>query len=402
MNKKLRMFNVEFGDSFLLYEKEENLLVDLGSIDSSLDFDPLRDSIRSESVNKQLSLLLTHFHKDHWSGLRNQTPGHELPSLNKVYLPDIFQMRSLGKLDVIVRSLLSEFLDAVILEQVPRFSLADLLREVLPGLPANQICFLSRGNVFQIDKQEYEVLWPKIDTNVIIPRKSKQLREFLERIDSKLLDYSAENGLLSTLESMANSLLTGFADFLDNSASNMAWYEDRPYELIYAQVQTLAQLLTDDLKSGEGELRNLIQHYANSLKQDWNRVSLVFHEKTERKNEGVLMTGDIPKTVLNNIVHGKYGAPKLQEGYAVIKAPHHGTTSYFCAILPQCQYLCISNGAGNTHYQFISELYEHVYGLHGKKASIRCTNARCEYLARGNSCPYFTCLPPAVFYDITW
>lgn len=401
MSKKLRMYDVEFGDSFLLYEEEENLLVDLGSIDSSLNFDPLRDSIRNESANKRLSLLLTHFHKDHWSGLRNQTPGHELPSLNKVYLPDIFQMRSLGKLDVIVRSLLSEFLDAVILERAPRFSLADLLREVLPGLPANQICFLSRGDVFQIDKQGYEVLWPRTDSNIIVPKRNKSLREFLERAENKLLLSGSENGLLNSLEILANSLLTDFARFLDNnSVRNMTWYEERPYEQIYEQVQMLERLLMEELHSDDGEFRNKVQYYADSLKHDWNRISLVFHV---RKNEGVLMTGDIPKSMLNDIVHGKYGAPELQESYTVIKAPHHGTSSHFCAILPQCQYLCISNGMGNAHYQSISEQYEYVYGSLGKKASIRCTNAaRCEFIAHMGHCPYFCCHPKADFYDIIW
>ena len=95
MGGKLRMYNVEFGDAFLLYGQGENLLVDLGSIQNGFPFSRVRDSIKDESREKELSLLLTHFHEDHWSGLHNQTPGHQLPGLKMVYLPDIFRMRVL-------------------------------------------------------------------------------------------------------------------------------------------------------------------------------------------------------------------------------------------------------------------------------------------------------------------
>lgn len=82
MGGRLRMYNVQFGDAFLLYGQGENLLVDLGSIQGAFCFNQVRDSIRAESAGGQLSLMLTHFHRDHWSGLHNQPAGHPLPPIN--------------------------------------------------------------------------------------------------------------------------------------------------------------------------------------------------------------------------------------------------------------------------------------------------------------------------------
>lgn len=119
--------------------------MDLGSIDCGFCFDSVRDSIRAESAGQQFSLMLTHFHRDHWPRLHDQPAGHPLPPIRMIYLPDIFGMQYVSRLDVIVRSLLRDFLETVILQKSPSFTLAELLREVLPRLPRNQIRFLSWG-----------------------------------------------------------------------------------------------------------------------------------------------------------------------------------------------------------------------------------------------------------------
>lgn len=403
MGGKLKMYNVQFGDAFLLYGQGENLLVDLGSIQREFNFTPIRDSIREESADKQLSLLLSHFHRDHWSGLRNQPVGHMLPSLNRVYIPDIFRMRRPGKVDVVVRSLLSEFLEAVLLERRPAFSLADLLREVLPGLPKERICLLSRGDVFQMGGQSYEVLWPHLDEKSVVPRRNRQFQIFLERIESKLAIGEGEVGLLATLEAIADMLLKEFRDYLDHDNLERRLTEPNSYENLYFQIGKLAESLSEELKRDIGELREKTRYYAGQLSQDWNRISLVFQERTEEMNyDGVLMTGDAPISVLKKLEHGDFSGPKLQTHFAVIKAPHHGTKTHFCDILPNCRYICISNGSGNHGYEKISEQYEYVYGCLGKKVDIYCTNTRCEFLERKKFCPFPQTSIKGISYDIFW
>lgn len=391
------MYNVQFGDAFLLYGEKENLLVDLGSIEGAVNFDAIRDSIRNESREKELSLILTHFHEDHWSGLHNQTKGHELPTLKTVYLPDIFQMRIVGGLDAISRDLLGDFFSAVILDRRTHFTLADLLREVIPNLNKSTVRLLARGDLFAVGGKNYEVLWPDLSGGVVPAKRTKHLREFLERIESKLAADGAEVRLQDTIDQLANTLLTEFGHNV-NDADIFVWPEQRSYQELYEQIENLRQLLTMEIERDEDKLRQQVRHYAAQLKKDWNKVSIVFHECGDN---GVLMTGDIPKSILKRLINGKLGAPRVQNQYGVIKAPHHGTSSHFCPTLPQCCYLCISNGEGNPRYQEIGEEYERDYAMR-RGVELRCTQNRCEYYDQFHYCPYFSAYPVALFYDVAW
>lgn len=178
----LRMYNVEFGDGFLLLGQAEHLLVDLGSIDRTVNFDPIRDDIRSLCGSAQLSLVLTHFHKDHWSGLRSQPPAHRLPQVHRIYLPDLFGLRLPGRQDIVAGSLLGELLEAVVLDRKPAFTLAELLRQVLPQT-GGHVVLLHRGERFTVDCTEYEVLWPRLEVKDITRRRRAALRRFLERLE---------------------------------------------------------------------------------------------------------------------------------------------------------------------------------------------------------------------------
>lgn len=416
MGGKLRMYNVEFGDAFLLYGQGENLLVDLGSIQNGFPFSRVRDSIKDESREKELSLLLTHFHEDHWSGLHNQTPGHQLPGLKMVYLPDIFRMRVLGEVDVIVQSLLSDFLEAVVLNKRLRFTLADLLREILPGLQWKQIRFLRRGDKFLMGGRNYEVLWPRLNREDVVMKRKRPLLDVLNRLDVKTQANGREVGLLDTLEAIASVLLRDFGRGVDYPVLDIVPDYDRTYGSLYNQAQELLEAITFEVRRDEGELRNKIRHYAKQLGNSWNQISLVFHDLAEEDDvweypdlpaeslgrDGVLMTGDAPSPILDKLRNGTFAGPRLRESYAVIKAPHHGTKSYFCAILPHCRYLCVSNGEGNKNYQKISEYYEYEYRFLSGKTEIFCTNPRCDFIKKRRLCPYFSTRPVSQFYDVSW
>lgn len=189
----LRMYNVEFGDGFLLLGQAEHLLVDLGSIDHTVDFDPIRDDIRSLCGSAQLSLVLTHFHKDHWSGLRDQPAAHRLPAMRRVYLPDLFGLRVPGRQDAVAGSLLGELLESVVLDQKPEFTLAQLLRQVLPAT-GGRVVLLRRGERFTVDGTEYEVLWPRLKAKDITRRRRAAFRRFLDRLERGVEAPEGEKG----------------------------------------------------------------------------------------------------------------------------------------------------------------------------------------------------------------
>lgn len=394
---RLRMYNVQFGDTFLLYGQGENLIVDFGSIQDGFCFDFIRESIRKECAEGAVSLLLTHFHKDHWSGLRGWRTVCRMPELRRVYLPDIFQMRVPGRLDLVFRSLLGDFLEAVVLDRRLSFTLAELLREILPGLSLEKIEFLSRRSVFHSGGTEYEVLWPRLRPQDVMVG-SKKLIDVLERLEAKL-PGGRDGGVWETLDRIATVLIQDFATFTQY-VNSFTWREPVSYDALFARAQELVEQLAEELRREE-DFRQTLRGYADRLSHDWNRISLVFHEKG---NGGPLMTGDVPGKTLKSLVDRKFGAPKLRGYYDVIKAPHHGTESHFCPVLPDCRCLAVSNGSGHKQYGEISEYYEYVYGCRGKGVEICCTNPRCEFLKHvgsyiGGGC---SCTPAKDFLDVRW
>ncbi len=380
----LRMYNVEFGDSFLLLGREEHLLVDLGSIDRTVDFDPIWDDIRSLCGAARLSLLLTHFHKDHWSGLRSQPPAHRLPQVHRIYLPDLFGLRLPGRQDIVAGSLLGELLEAVVLDRKPAFTLAELLRQVLPQT-GGHVVLLHRGERFTVDCTEYEVLWPRLEVKDITRRRRAALRRFLERLE-RGVDTPEREGVWQTVNDLADVLLRDFAEEMDLPRQLDLLPRQLPgYEVLLERAGRLVQRMRPLYTAGGRKFQGHMRYYARSLQEDWNKVSLVFQGCPP--GGGVLMTGDAPGEVLERQAKGAYGHPYFLDGYQIIKAPHHGTDSHFCGSLPPCDFLCISNGAGNRRYQKISRSYEGTYGVLGRRASLRCTNDRCEFSARGGHCP---------------
>lgn len=378
------MYNVEFGDGFLLLGGTEHLLVDLGSIDRTVDFDPIRDDIRSLCDTAQLSLLLTHFHKDHWSGLRDQPAAHALAPMYRVYLPDLFGLRVPGRQDVLVDSLLGELLEAVVLNRAPEFTLAELLRQVLPR-SGGRVVPLHRGDEFTVDGVTYQVLWPRLEVKDITRRRRAAFRRFLERLE-RGVNASEGESIWRTVNDLADVLLRDFAEQMDLPRQMDLLPRQLPgYEALSASAARLAQRLRLLYMTGGQTFQAQMRYYAKALQEDWNKVSLVFQGGPP--GGGVLMTGDVPGNVLERQAKGVYGHPYFLDGYQIIKAPHHGTDTHFCASLPPCDFLCISNGAGNQRYQKISRNYEGTYGVLGRRTALRCTNDRCEFSARGGHCP---------------
>lgn len=145
------MYNTWFGDCFRVGNGDSNLWIDFGIhqnayIPSGLTRDDIHERIAVDvlaSVNP--SLVISHFHEDHISGLlymMNKKPISKKPIFEKVYIPDIWNITNTPMLisvlileELLMKSKLSKRKGAVTLFDLIRFlcvSTANVER-TLPG-----------------------------------------------------------------------------------------------------------------------------------------------------------------------------------------------------------------------------------------------------------------------------
>lgn len=83
-----------------------------------------------------------------------------------------------------------------------------------------------------------------------------------------------------------------------------------------------------------------------SIKRQENRISVVFQDFPRELEANLLMTGDIPKSEIKKI------EPQIEDvHYKVIKAPHHGTPTYYWKNLPKSDTIMISNGEPSSQHR---------------------------------------------------
>ena len=79
------MYNMQFGDSFLINDNGDGLLVDCGTIGKKIDQDVINQLVSDVTLINTKSILITHFHADHYNCF-NQLPAN---SIDKVYMRNI-------------------------------------------------------------------------------------------------------------------------------------------------------------------------------------------------------------------------------------------------------------------------------------------------------------------------
>ena len=182
----IRMYNVLFGDCFLIQEEQENLLVDFGRDDVGRDdtggtkIQPIADDIIELSEEKDLSILLTHFHRDHvngiyWTNLLNRK------EIDRLYIPNIVALQGgQRQLSYVTLVVLSEFFDAICFQNGnPQITLYTLLLKCICNNTTVQL--IERGCTFQFGGKDYDVLWPKIsELSVITENVQDKITKFLK------------------------------------------------------------------------------------------------------------------------------------------------------------------------------------------------------------------------------
>lgn len=401
----IRMYDVHFGDCFLLNEENECLLVDFGSIDSKFNFDAVANNISTQIQGKEFSVLLTHFHQDHMNGLWKLTNFPSTDTIKEFYLPSVLCMNRNHKVkySFLQVSLISDFLQSLVLHKgTPEITMYSLLLSLIEK--KTRVRFLERGDIFTCDQTKYEVLWPasedlKVDSRICVS------------LDKLLL---GERKIGLELDLVNRLIRIIFECYETMSSANFLIYDNqiRELERAYTDIANMYEIIKANLTVEDSKW---IKARVKTMRNQANKWSIVFHTKSNHEashnmlhylglegslvkfhedihtaiaNEKViLMTGDATKAVLNKIIKNTRIQPSmpLHQHYSILKAQHHGTKTHFVTKIPAAKQILISNGKCNGGKdKKISHEWAHNPAL--KSSSIACTDkyfCECSVPSKG-------------------
>ena len=223
MSKKVEIYNAYFGDCIVLKDEDDdsNLLVDFGvhyiskvakkygSRECLLE--EIENGIIKSYSNKNISLLITHFHEDHISGLIHMYKNKKCKNFfRNIYIANIWNNPFIVASNLLEEMLLENELKKCDLPRTTAslFDLLDFFSDNVQGIK-----LLKRGDLFENDK--YITLWPEIDN------KENYISEIIQS-----LELPEEFG--GNLLTLANSACT----FMENILSdNRNYYVNATQEM---------------------------------------------------------------------------------------------------------------------------------------------------------------------------
>lgn len=391
---KVYMYDVAFGDCFLLKDKEESLLVDFGS-DSKHQLDEIAEDIEKKVADKKhkrpLSALLTHFHTDHMNGFLKTNLADKV-EIARLYIPNVVQMNaSAGQISCARMKVLQAVFESVVINKKPEITLYSLLKKIMDDKSqVRTIHFLSRGSDFEVSGKSYKVLWPCFDGI-----------KYNSRTESKVIDIAQWLGILKKddhqtpdqeerpdfgvvdefIESMVAvyRLLAGAEDITEIKQGDRLRTAMLGLDELYEQIAAITDAASKEMAQKGSQKVLKIKKTIRTL-NDQNRESIVFHDVVLRGHATMLMTGDVVRSDFDKVIGNTLQPPiDLHEKYSYIKAPHHGTPTHYLSNMPNCSHILISNGEGNKQRGKISHCYGGFYSSN-RKCRMLCTNPRCELI----------------------
>ncbi len=378
---KIRMYNVGYGDCFCLRDRRKSLLVDFGTSNSRIEGRPRKETfdriVSDLTTIQRKSLLLTHFHLDHLSGLlymmKNYRSACEFAAL---YLPDVFsEERQDHMLSLMILADLMKD-SALPGGQVSLFALV----EALIKLPI-PVKLLRRGVIFE---EKYQTLWP--DTNLVQEEAEKSYRILADDHEEILLE----------LDQFAGKLRQVVADLAAGKK------EKRDFPAVSVLEKEFRML------RGKQEFRELLDA-ANEkklpLRSLRNKISIVFQNQQDSELN-MLFTGDVESGYLRMIAENYDGQIPLFDHYWCIKVPHHGTQEHYFDFSPYMpENMLISNGIhfSNSKRQSKELRTSSQYGglFYINDAHMYCTNSDCcDAYRNGCTCKEWDVISPAYYKDI--
>ena len=377
---KIRMYDMRFGDCFLLQEGAEYFLVDFGS-DTKFNLEDVADDIKNTCGKNTLSVLLTHFHKDHINGFHET----ELPknvNISTIYLPNVIAMNARNcEINYLQLHILREIFEAVVLQKSPStITLYKLLEDMMKA--KSKVVFLQRNNEFVFAKRKYDVLWPCFDELQIHGKTVKRIIKVAEWIG--LVSGEKTERIEHVEDDLKQIKLKIVQTFIDELAEAYVQLSNRQevdsdimqkLEAEYGKIDKWIAGVSKELDdSKKREIKSVIQR----MVKEENRISIVFQDRSRNDCSKLLMTGDAAKSDLKKVIDNKIADTlKISRKIGVIKLPHHGTTSHYLSDLPNCKRLLASNGEGNPQRGKIAYEYGGFY-VSNRLCQMLCTNKRCE------------------------
>lgn len=386
----IKVFNMEFGESILLEDRDEQLLVDCGS-KKGKELEERVNIISNElDEQKTISFMITHFHEDHYNGYQKVYKKKlYFPKASYIYMPWICFKND--KIPVIINEAI--YLYMLYKRDSDRKSFLFWLKGQIEfilysGNDQCRLVLLKEGDKFTVGSREMEVLWPAI---IDVEENDSDVQWIFEFVE-KSIKYEDIKDFKYYKEKMAHNIMKVY-----RIAEDYCQQDDDGYVngLIIKQQKALLEHILNDQQNCLYALNNIRKRitweekerekYKNELKnifkRDNNACSIVFRDCYKNcpinniqrtKKYDILMTGDITVDIIENRLHDKY---LKNTQYKYIKCPHHGTKSHYTNAIPVGDNLIISNGSGCRTYQCISLSYSN----HGNVLSRKyCTNSRCE------------------------
>lgn len=296
------MYNVQYGDAYLINENNVNLLVDFGSYNPSIINKRIVSDISSRFKEHENYVLISHFHKDHFNFIQH-LPNN---SVDVLYMRNIYTKHSLF-ITFLALCLLSKH-RSTFKEAYYKLSLINNINQKIRG----HIRFVRRGDKLSIGNSLYDILSPYMNWEDEWFNKRFAINDnfsFSDLID----DISSISEQISNLLQLILSYqqLDDYTELNNNyqiDLRNLDKYIDAISTQDRHQVR---DYLYNKLKLNSTKIFNLVRDYEHI-------VNLSF----KSEDDNLLMLGDQAKTIMTKL-------PEIKKDYKYIKVPHHGTPPYF-------------------------------------------------------------------------
>ncbi len=378
--------DVGYGEC-IVFEGEKNdiFMVDCGSMNlflknSSIKFkDYVANFITPRYKDaREKSFLLTHFHKDHFCGLKYILK-KENNYFDNIYIP--YPAISSNKRVLILEMSIYAFVFLKKQQTCVNMSATSMFifDFLWKNSTAKKVFPLKRDDIFEFSRTNFKVLNPFANS---FPFPADFVAD-VEYLDNLLIS-SKETYLISEFLNLKDLFCKEYVNCSNLCRECEAFRDERIQKKIKELNFYAAELNKLSKELICIDVADKIIYFFNNEKTRMNysvaqnSSSLVF--QNERKNPyrlmNILMTGDVTDTILKLLENDLFSK------YNVIKVPHHGTNAYWSEILNKidCNHMIISNG---TYYAGgkISEKYS-------KSQAIKhcMCNDTCEYLTKNGSC----------------
>lgn len=378
--------DVSYGEC-IVFEGEKNkiLMVDCGSMNTVLKSSHIKfkDYVSDFIIPRYYDalekiFLLTHFHKDHFCGLKHILKKQK-DYFDKIYIP--YPALSESRRALLLEMAIYAFIFLKRQQTCASMStnalfIFDFLRK---NSLANKVFPLKRDDIFEFSGVNYKVLNP---FEMSFPF-SRDFLDIIELLDT-LMKKSLQTELVADFFRLRNLFCCEYVQCCDLCRESDSFFDENISESI-KKLNSCAMKLNDLSKKlvyvdVADEILSVLNDESTRLQYSsaQNSASIVFQNECPKSLNGgnILMTGDVTCEVLNLLEND------LFQVYNVIKAPHHGTNNYRSDALNRliCSHIVISSGEYHAGGK--------ISGDYAQNNAIKhCVGIEnCTYLLKNHSC----------------